>query len=270
MPVVVDLAGLEVSNVLVANLDHDQTKRVGNFDVVNDGKSLVANGKATAATAARDEVVNSARAGYQWQSSLEVAPSKVEELKKGQTATVNGQEITGPAYITRKGTLKGFGFVSHGADDNTTATIAASAASSASKGNKMKTEVKAWAEAMGLDVDNATADQIATIEANYAGKSAPAKKVEAGLTGFEAKKAERSRVDQITEYALKACDSQPHNIDAIKELTEQACEKTCYIELLCRVSWGCSFPPRDHKPPSNPAGPLHGLHAHHWVSHRTE
>jgi hypothetical protein len=223
MPVVVDLAGLKAGKVLVANLDHDATKRVGNFDLVNDGSQLVANGKATAATAARDEVVNSAANGYQWQASLEVVPHKVEELAKGKTVTVNGQEITGPAYITRTGTLKGFGFVSHGADDNTTATIAASAASSA-KGSTMEPKFKTWVEAMGFDADNLNAEQISGLQANYAGQSAPAKKVEAGLTGFEAKKAERSRVDQITEYALKACDSQPHNIDAIKQLTEQAIE----------------------------------------------
>ena len=223
MPVVVDLAGLKAGKVLVANLDHDPTKRVGNFDLVNDGSQLVANGKATAATAARDEVVNSAANGYQWQASLEVVPHKVEELAKGKTVTVNGQEITGPAYITRTGTLKGFGFVSHGADDNTTATIAASAASSA-KGSTMEPKFKTWVEAMGFDADTLTADQISGLQANYVGQSAPAKKVEAGLTGFEAKKAERSRVDQITEYALKACDSQPHNIDAIKQLTEQAIE----------------------------------------------
>jgi hypothetical protein len=223
MPVVVDLAGLKAGKVLVANLDHDATKRVGNFDLVNDGSQLVANGKATAATASRDEVVNSAANGYQWQASLEVVPHKVEELAKGKTVTVNGQEITGPAYITRTGTLKGFGFVSHGADDNTTATIAASAASSA-KGSTMEPKFKTWVEAMGFDADNLNAEQISGLQANYAGQSAPAKKVEAGLTGFEAKKAERSRVDQITEYALKACDSQPHNIDAIKQLTEQAIE----------------------------------------------
>ena len=223
LPVVVDLAGLKAGKVLVANLDHDATKRVGNFDLVNDGTQLVANGKATAATAARDEVVNSAANGYQWQASLEVVPHKVEELAKGKTVTVNGQEITGPAYITRTGTLKGFGFVSHGADDNTTATIAASAASSA-KGSTMEPKFKTWVEAMGFDADTLTADQISGLQANYAGQAAPAKKIEAGLTGFEAKKAERSRVDSITDYALKACDSQPHNIDAIKELTEQAIE----------------------------------------------
>ena len=142
LPVVVDLSGLARGNVLVANLDHDGTKRVGNFDVANDGKTLVANGTATAATAARDEVINSAKAGYQWQSSLEVAPSQIETLAKGKTAVVNGQTVTGPAYITRKGTLKGFGFVSHGADDNTTVSIAAAAASSKEKAMRPEVDRK--------------------------------------------------------------------------------------------------------------------------------
>jgi hypothetical protein len=223
MPVVVDLAGLKNGNVLVANLDHDATKRVGNFDVVNDGRQLVANGTATAATAARDEVVNSARDGYRWQASLEVSPTKIEELAKGKTVEVNGQQITGPAYITREGTLKGFGFVSHGADDNTTAAIAASAASSTAKVNQMDAQLKAWIEAMGFDANNISAEHLAVCKANFEGQNAPPKKIEAaGLSGFEAKKAERARVDTITDYALRACDSQPHNIDAIKELTQQA------------------------------------------------
>jgi hypothetical protein len=222
LPVVVDLAGLATSKILVANLDHEQKQRVGNFDVVNDGRQLIANGAATAATPARDEVINSARNGYQWQASLEVSPSKVETVAKGKTVEVNGQQISGPVYVTRKGTLKGFAFVSHGADDNTTAAIAATAASS-SKGNSMDPKFKAWIEAMGFDADNLTADQIAGLQSTYDGKQGTKKPdVNAGLSGFEAKKAEKSRVDAITDYALRACDSQPHNIDAIKELTQQA------------------------------------------------
>ena len=61
LPVVVDLAGLTNGKVLVANLDHNASQRVGNFSVANDGRSLVANSTATAATAARDEVVQSAQ-----------------------------------------------------------------------------------------------------------------------------------------------------------------------------------------------------------------
>jgi len=222
-PVVIDLAGVEQGNVLVANLDHDKTKRVGNFDVINDGRKLEANGVASAATPARDEVINSAKDGYKWQSSIEADPVQVETLAAGKTVSVNGQDVTGPAYIVRKSTLKGFAFVSHGADDNTTVTIAAAAASPKFEGKEMKPEIKAWAEAMGLDVANASEDQKATIEANYNGINKP-KSVPQIAAGFEAIKTERERQESITAYALDKCDAQPQNIDAIRNLAEQAIE----------------------------------------------
>jgi len=227
MPVVVDLAGLKAGKVLVANLDHDPTKRVGNFEVVNDGKQLVANGKATAATAARDEVVNSAADGYQWQASLEVNPGKVEELAKGKTAVVNGQEITGPAYITRTGTLKGFGFVSHGADDNTTATIAASAASS-KKVKAMEPKFKAWIEAMGFDAETLNEDQVAGLQANFSGQQKkPAKQQAASDNPFEARKIEAKRRSDIRECAdrvIELRNSDVEEIEAIEKMVEHAIE----------------------------------------------
>lgn len=199
-PVVIDLAGLGRGNVLVANLDHDSTKRVGNFDVTNDGKSLVAHGTATASTAARDEVVNSANDGYQWQASLEVNPTEIESLAKGKTATVNGQEVTGPAYITRKGTLKGFGFVSHGADDNTTVAIAASAASTKEK--KMKAEVKEWIEARfpSVDIEALSAEEVKNWEDDFAGREGVRKQPEQkASTGDSITKAmmEAKRVEEL-------------------------------------------------------------------------
>lgn len=228
LPVVVDLAGLSEGKVLVANLDHDSSKRVGNFAVANDGKTLVANGTASARTEARREVIESAEDGYQWQASLEVNPKQVETVKAGKSVQVNGQTFDGPLYVTRKGVLKGFAFVSHGADDNTTATIAAIAASHGEK--NMKPEVKAWAESMGIDVDNATADAIATIEANYEGRQ-PAKPKKQGLkAGIEAQQAEAERISEITDYALKACEKRQFDVNArdiiasINTLAEQAIE----------------------------------------------
>jgi hypothetical protein len=216
-PVVVDLAGLSNGKVLVANLDHDSTKRVGNFEVVNNGTQLIANGSATAATAARDEVVESARNGYQWQASLEVSPAKVEEVAKGKTVEVNGQQITGPAYITRKGTLKGFAFVSHGADDNTTAAIAASAASSNRKGNNMDPKFKAWIEAMGFDADTLSAEQLAGLEANYKGKSSPSKKATSD-NPFEARKIEAKRIEAMRAYADGVIEQRNSNEVEILEI----------------------------------------------------
>ncbi len=224
MPVIVDLAGLKAGKVLVANLDHDTTKRVGNFEAVNDGKTLVANGRATAATAARDEVVKSAQAGYQWQASLEVNPTKVEQLAKGKTAVVNGQTIEGPAYITRTGTLKGFGFVSHGADDNTTATIAAASAS-INKGKSMDPKLKTWIEAMGFDVDQLDADQIAGLTANYNGQNSKTKKVAASDNPFEARKIEAKRKQDMRDIAdatIERRNSSEDEIDAIEKMYDHA------------------------------------------------
>jgi hypothetical protein len=218
MPVVVDLAGLKNGKVLVANLDHDASKRVGNFQVSNDGRQLVANGRATAATAARDEVVNSAADGYQWQASLEVQPHKVEELAKGKTVEVNGQQITGPAYITREGTLKGFAFVSHGADDNTSATIAASSAPPNRKERKMEPNFKKWVEAMGFDADSLTDENVAGLKANYEGQNATRKKAATSENPFEARKIEAKRINEMREIADRMIEARNSTVEEILEI----------------------------------------------------
>lgn len=171
LPVVVDLAGLRNGNVLVANLDHDPTKRVGNFDVVNDGRQLVATGKASAATPARDEVVASALDGYVWQASLEVQPQKIDAVKRGESVTVNGRNLTGPLLVTRRGTLKGFAFVSHGADDDTLVSIAAKR----QKARNMKTETdfESWMDHIGINMAELTDTQLATCRANFDGRDVP-------------------------------------------------------------------------------------------------
>lgn len=222
LPVVVDLEGLTASKVLVANLDHDPSKRVGNFAVANDGKSLVANGTASAATSARDEVIASADEGYQWQASLEVSPKQIETVKAGKTVTVNGQEFTGPMYITRKGVLKGFAFVSHGADDNTTATIAASAAHSGVK--DMDAKLKSWIEGMGFDADNLSAEQLAGLEANYAGLNAkPAAAKASGDNPFEARKIEAKRQKDIRDVADLWAAKRDNDLEWIASI-EKMCE----------------------------------------------
>jgi hypothetical protein len=220
LPVVVDLDGLKESNVLVANLDHDRTKRVGNFAVANDKRRLVASGTATARTAARDEVVGSAEDGYQWQASLEVQPEKVEAVKAGKTVEVNGQSFTGPLYVARVGTLKGLAFVSHGADDNTTVSIAAAAASY--KGQKMDPKIQAWAEEMGVDVANASPEQLANIEANYAGRNGSKPAAAKPSNPFEARKIEAKRRQGIRDVADKWLDGRENDLEFI-----QGIEKLC-------------------------------------------
>lgn len=227
LPVVIDLAGLEEGNSLVANLDHDSSKRVGNFALANDGKSLVANGTASARTAARDEVIGSAEDGFNWQASLEVNPVEVEAVKKGHTAEANGRTFDGPLYITRKGTLKGFAFVSHGADDNTSATIAAIAASN--KEHEMKPEVKAWVESLGLSAEDLTAEQVANIEADYAGRAGTRNtgKTIKGNNPFDDAKAEAKRREEMRAIADKLIERRGYaitheEIEAIEKMYDHA------------------------------------------------
>lgn len=222
-PVVVDIAGMDRGNSLVANLDHQSTQRVGNVtDMVKTTDTLVLSGTASAVNQHSTEVTASAANGFVFQASIEADPDVYSEIAAGKKFTANGKEFTGPAYLVTKSTLKGFAFVSHGADDNTLVTIAASADDKQTpEKSEMEPKLKSWIEAMGFEPDKLDATQLAGLTANFNGQ--PAKKVVPEITaGFEGLKAERQRVEQITAYALDKCEDQPRNIDAIKKLAEQA------------------------------------------------
>lgn len=261
-PVVVDLAGLQPRKTMVANLDHKDSQRVGNVTGFNnDGKQLRVNGIASAATAFRDEVIASAKDGFTWQASIEAtAPSAhTDFLKAGKTATVNGQQVTGPAYIVRKSTLKGFAFVSHGADDSTAVSIAAAAASS--KENDMDPKFVAWLEAQGLEPETIEADEklCKTLEAAWKKEAPPSKKEVKGLKArLAAERAERSRVSQIEELAVLASDDESD--ERIQELAAEAIESGATVEAfeldLYRIRAGANL--ARFTPNSNGKKPITG------------
>lgn len=178
--VILDLAGVRQARSLVANLDHNPSQRVGNVTAVsNDGKELRLSGLASAATASRDEVVASANDGFIWQASVEAEPLRLETIKAGKPFTVNGQSFVGPAIVAREAILKGFGFVSHGADDNTTVNIAATAAGS--KSGVFSMIFDTWIAAKGFDPAELTDAQKVTLKAAFdAEKKQDPPKVEAG------------------------------------------------------------------------------------------
>lgn len=225
-PVAIDLAGMKFAKSLIANLDHVPAQRVGHVTSKSkeDGQ-VVLGGVASAATSARDEVVNSAKDGFVWQASIEAYPEQIKEVAAGELVTINGQEMLGPLYHVRKSTLSGFAFVSHGADDNTVTTIAARAASLGER--TMKAELRKWIEALlpGVDVDTLSEEAIAKLEANYNGQTVK-KPVSTKLDDvLNAKEAEIARVQAITDRAAAACDARPYDIDAIKKFAATAVEE---------------------------------------------
>lgn len=125
LPLVLDLQGMAFGKSLVANLDHKYDHRVGNVTArsVQNGALLLTT-DVNAATPHADEVQKAIEKGFRWQASIEASPVKAERLEAGDTAMVNGRSVQGPAYIITQSILKGFAFVSHGADDNTEVTLA--------------------------------------------------------------------------------------------------------------------------------------------------
>jgi len=231
-PVVVDLAGVSFGKSLIANLDHDKTKRVGHVTATTTEEGqLTLSGKVSAATDAAREVVESSAKGFVWQASIEAQPDQLTEVKAGKTITVNGQDFNGPVFVAAKSTVKGFAFVSHGADDNTTVSIAAAAASSKEK--KMKTEVKAWIESVlpSIDIEALSDDEVTSLEADYAGREGSRTKPTPKPSNiFAERKMERDRINGIREVANKFMDMRPDDIEGIERMHDHAIETKMTVQ----------------------------------------
>ncbi|MCL4742273.1 MAG: hypothetical protein KJZ54_08725 [Phycisphaerales bacterium] len=183
-PVVVDLSGLQVSAKSRPILkDHNPSLIVGHTDSVSvQGSSLTVAGVISGAGAVAREIVESSRNGFPWQASLGAVAQRVEFVPKGRKAQANGREFEGPVHIARKSALGEISFVALGADDNTTATVAASQ-TGAVKEDDM--EFTAWLEARGFDAESLTDAQRASLQAMYdteqkAGGGAPPASEDAG------------------------------------------------------------------------------------------
>ena len=227
-PVVVDLEGMTFGKSLIANLDHDSTKRVGHVTATHkQNGQLRFEGLASAATAARDEVVNSAASGFVWQASIEAQPTKLIEVAAGKSVQVNGQSFDGPIYVARKSVSKGFGFVTHGADDNTSVTIAATA--DKKKERSVDKEFKKWIEAMGFVADELSETQLEGLKANYEGKQVKPVHgtVESVIASATAEAERQQKIADITGTFISACGTNGANLEmvqAVQALARQAVE----------------------------------------------
>ncbi len=129
-PVVVDLAGLQISARSRPILkDHNRSLIVGHTDsVAVQGSHLLVTGVISGAGPVAREIVESSRNGFPWQASLGALAERVELVPQGRKAAANGREFEGPVHIVRKATLGEISFVALGADEDTSAQVAATAA----------------------------------------------------------------------------------------------------------------------------------------------
>ena len=125
-----DLNGMEqVKDRLPLDYCHDPADLVGyaegwqrdSGDLTCDGTLLVDQSERAR------QVVEMAKAGVPYEASISFTPISVEELYAGQSATVNGRLVEGPAAIVRRWRLTGLAVCPRGADPNTKTELSASA-----------------------------------------------------------------------------------------------------------------------------------------------
>ncbi len=129
-PVVVDLQGMQMGKQrrpILLDHTHDVDFVLGQTDsvaVLNN--QLVVTGQVMGDSPKARQVIALNDRGFAWQASIGARADQVEFVAEGKSSMVNGQEVPGPVNIARRSTLGEVSFVVLGADDNTSAQIAAS------------------------------------------------------------------------------------------------------------------------------------------------
>ncbi len=119
----IDLGGIQYKTKLAVLKDHDTEQRLGYTTTIklDAGRGLVAEGRFLDNDHARAVLKDHAE-GFPWQASTYLQATRVERVAPGETAELNGGQITGPAVIFRASVLREVTFTALGADDDTSAT----------------------------------------------------------------------------------------------------------------------------------------------------
>jgi len=172
-PVVIDLAGLRIparSRPILK--DHSTGQIVGHTNAIEKTESLLnVSGVVSGAGEAAREVIASSDNGFPWQASVGARVEKVVFIPAGRSARANGKEFKGPLYVARKSTLGELSFVALGADDATSAKVAASAAGQKTEVYTMSFEE--WVQAQGFVLADLDEKQTASLKAAFERENAP-------------------------------------------------------------------------------------------------
>ena len=164
-PFVVDLDGMErIDRPRPILRDHNTGSIVGHtaqISVID--HQLRASGFLSGSSIYTWEILDSAGKGFPWQCSIGARILSNEFVPAGKTAEANGRTWEGPVNIARKTSLGEISFVGLGADDQTSARIAAMAA----KGTSIMKTFTAWCEEHKLDRDKLEGARLKAARALY-------------------------------------------------------------------------------------------------------
>jgi phage major head subunit gpT-like protein/phage head maturation protease len=127
-PIVIDLAGMKFNQKIPIVLGHDYTlgSILGQATSVRaENGRLYVEGEILANSDAASRVVELADKGFAWQASVGADVMRHQKVNADQQVSVNGQVFNGPVRIVKASKLREVSFVTLGADDATSARIAA-------------------------------------------------------------------------------------------------------------------------------------------------
>ncbi len=119
---VVDLAELSHKASVPVLLEHSPLKMAGvcSLSVTADG--LIAEGSLLS-NEFGTQIAEAADQGFPWEMSVFAQAESYEELAAGAVLSVNGNEVTGPAVILRRCTIREVSFTAVGVDSETEAVV---------------------------------------------------------------------------------------------------------------------------------------------------
>lgn len=119
---VVDLEGLRHKASVPVLLEHSPVKMAGvcRLSVTADG--LIAEGSLLS-NEFGTQIAEAADQGFPWEMSVYAQAESYEELSAGAVLSVNGNEVTGPAVILRRCTVREVSFTAVGVDSETEAVV---------------------------------------------------------------------------------------------------------------------------------------------------
>lgn len=118
--VVVDLSDITYKDNVPALLLHDRAQRAGFGALSVSNHQLLMDGMLLNNIYGR-EVADESDAGFPWQMSVHVNANSIHELGQNETATVNGQTVTGPMIILKNCSVSEVSFTPTGVDSETNA-----------------------------------------------------------------------------------------------------------------------------------------------------
>lgn len=170
IPVVFELATMRIAPgmPIPALLEHNNKDVVGHTEDVTIGESeITGTAIMSAATEARDTVVESADNGFQWQLSVGAVADRENliEVFSDETRKINGQVLRGPFLLARDSELREITFTATGADAG--GAVATLAASFGLTSGDRKMKFADYVKSLGFEIATLTAAQLAGLRSAW-------------------------------------------------------------------------------------------------------